>query len=96
MRHLSRLLTALVLVFAGTACGGVTGYDIDEAQQVISDAAAGAYPDAAPFEVTCDEPPAEAAAGATFSCAATDANGETYEFQVTGTDDEGNVDIEEL
>lgn len=96
MRHVTRLLPALVLVLALAACGGVTGYDIEEAQQVISDAAADAYPDAAPFEVTCDEPPGEAAAGATFSCTATDADGETYEFQVTGTDEEGNVDIQEL
>jgi hypothetical protein len=88
------LLAAMLLSVLLAACSG-TGYDVEAAQDLIAGEADAAYPELAPFEVECEDPPAAAVEGATFTCTATDAEDGEREFLVTGTDDQGNVEIQE-
>lgn len=91
MRNTRVVLFVLCLSLLA-ACGGRV-YDVDLLETTIQDAAEEAFPQFSPFTVECGDVPAPSA-DASFTCTATDVEGDSFDAIVTGLDDQGEVDIE--
>lgn len=89
---------AIALAVLATACSGSFsiggGLDLEALESAIVETGDAQRADLAPFTADCTGAPTDVAAGDTFSCTATDAQGNDYPVAVTADDDEGNVSFE--